>query len=103
MIDINDKDAITAELRKIHPGVEVTDIAPYNWVKDPFSKQAWPSYKVGWFKKYKDMAKSEDRLFFAGAATADGWHAYIDGAVESGIRACREVTEKLAREDATNG
>jgi len=103
LIDMNDHDAVTAELRKIHPGVEVTDTAPYNWVKDPFSKQAWPSYKAGWFQKYKDMATAEDRLFFAGAATADGWHSYIDGAVESGIRACREVTQKLAKEDATNG
>ena len=103
LIDMNDLDAVGAELRKIHPNAEITDIAPYNWVKDPFSKQAWPAYKVGWFKKYKDMAKAEGRLFFAGSATADGWHEYIDGAVESGIRACREVTEKLAREEAANG
>ncbi|MFW2851159.1 flavin monoamine oxidase family protein [Sphingomonas sp. TX0543] len=103
LLDINDQDAIGAALRKIHPDAEITDIAPYNWVKDPFSKQAWPAYKVGWFKRYKDMATAEGRLFFAGAATAGGWHEYIDGAVESGIRACREVTEKLAREDGANG
>ena len=97
LLDINDQDAVNAELRKIHPTAEITDIAPYNWVKDPFSKQAWPAYRAGWFKKYKDMAKPEGRMFFAGSGTADGWHAYIDGAVESGIRACREVTQLLEK------
>lgn len=103
LLDINDQDAVNAELRKIHPGAEITDIAPYNWVKDPFSKQAWPAYRAGWFKKYKDMAKPEGRLFFAGSGTADGWHAYIDGAVESGIRACREMTHLLEKEKTSNG
>lgn len=102
LLDINDQDAVNTELRKIHPTAEITDIAPYNWVKDPFSKQAWPAYRTGWFEKYKDMAKPEGRLFFAGAATADGWHAYIDGAVESGIRAAREMTRMLEKEKITN-
>lgn len=102
LLDINDQDAVNAELRKIYPNVEITDMAPYNWVKDPFSKQAWPAYRVGWFRKYKDMAKPEGRLFFAGSGTADGWHAYIDGAVESGIRASREITGMLEKEKSGN-
>ena len=100
LLDLNDFDAVVSELHKIHKGVEVTDIAPYNWVKDPYAKQAWPSYRTGWFSKYGDMAKAEGRLFFAGSATADGWHEYIDGAVESGIRVGREVTNKLETEVA---
>lgn len=98
LIDLNDVDAITKELRKIHPGVVVADTAPYNWVKDPFSKQAWPSLRVGWFSHYPDMAKPEGKLFFAGAATANGWNEYIDGAVESGIRASRELSAVLSKE-----
>lgn len=103
LLDINDQDAVNAELRKIHPGVEITDTAPYDWVKDPFSKQAWPAYRVGWFEKYKDLARPEGRLVFAGAATANGWHAYIDGAVESGIRASREITQMLEKGGTNNG
>lgn len=95
LIDLNDYDAVVAELHKVHPDADVTDIAPYDWSKDPYSKQAWPAYRVGWFKKYKDMAKPEGRLFFGGSATADGWHEYIDGAVESGIRSARELNTLL--------
>ena len=41
--------------------------------------------------------KGINPLFFAGAITADGWHEHIDGAVESGLRAGREVNEFLGR------
>lgn len=98
LIDINDHDAVTKEMSRIFPNVDVVAISSYNWATDPFSRQGWPSYRVGWFSKYKDMAKSEGRLYFAGGATADGWHEYIDGAVESGIRVGREVREALTHE-----
>ncbi len=98
LIDMNDRDVVAAEMKKLFPDATMRDMASYNWVADPFSKQGWPSYRVGWFSKYKDMAKAEGRLYFAGGATADGWHEYIDGAVESGIRVGREVRKAMALE-----
>lgn len=98
LIDLNDHEAVAKEMNRIFPGVEAMAIASYNWATDPFSRQGWPSYRVGWFSKYKDMAEPDGRLYFAGGATADGWHEYIDGAIESGIRAGREVREALAVE-----
>ncbi len=98
LIDINDQDAVKKEMKRLFPNVDIVAISSYNWATDPFSRQGWPSYRVGWFSKYKDMAKPEGRLYFAGGATADGWHEYIDGAVESGIRVGREVREALGRE-----
>ena len=98
LIDLNDHDAVTKEMKRIFPNVDVIAISAYNWATDPFSRQGWPSYRVGWFSKYKDMAKPEGRLFFAGGATADGWHEYIDGAIESGIRVGREVRTALTQE-----
>jgi len=98
LIDLNDHDAVTKEINRIFPEVEVVAISSYNWATDPFSRQGWPSYRVGWFSKYKDMAKPEGRLYFAGGATADGWHEYIDGAIESGIRAGREARAALSQE-----
>lgn len=98
LIDLNDREAVVSELSKIFPGVDVLEMSSYNWVADPYSQQGWPSYRVGWFSKYPDMAKPEGRCYFAGSATADGWHEYIDGAVESGIRVGREVRDALGRE-----
>ena len=98
LIDLDDFQAISAEIRKIHGEVEVLEALPYNWAKDKYAKTSWASKRKGWFARYKDMAKPQQRLFFAGCATADGWHEYIDGAIESGIRAGREVRQYLARQ-----
>lgn len=97
LIDLNDSVVVANELKKLFPGVDVLETSAYDWAADPFSLQAWPSYRAGQFHQYKDLAQQEGRLFFAGASTANGWHEYMDGAVESGIRAGREVREFFAR------
>ena len=35
-------------------------------------------------------------MFIAGSEMADGWSGFIDGAIESGLRAARRVAEHLA-------
>lgn len=94
-IDVNDDEEVAREVRKMFPGVDVISSAAYDWKNDPFSMGAWPAYRVGQLSRLKDLQKSEGRLIFAGAATANGWHEFIDGAVESGLRAGREVRELL--------
>jgi monoamine oxidase len=43
------------------------------------------------------------RIHWAGAETASAWNGYMDGAVESGERAAREVLSDLARNDLPQG
>ena len=40
-----------------------------------------------------------NRVHFAGTETARRWMGYIDGAVESGIRAAKEVTARMQSPD----
>lgn len=98
LLDINDADAVEKEVRKIIPGAEMTGISNYDWARDPFSMSAWPSYRVGQFSLSQHLAEPEGRVMIAGGASAAGWHEYIDGAVESGLRAGRQVRELFARE-----
>ena len=98
LIDINDADAVEREVRKIIPDAELAGISNYDWARDPFSMEAWASYRVGQFGLAPRLAEPEGRVFLAGAATAAGWHEYIDGAVESGLRAGRQVRERFARD-----
>ncbi len=97
LIDLDDQDAIAAQIRAIHGDVDVLATKAYNWGRDPFARTSWAAYRKGWFSRYPDMAKPEGRLFFGGSATAHGWHEYIDGAVEAGLRAAREVRRFLNR------
>lgn len=94
-IDLNDDAAISEEIKRLYGDVNVLGAAGYDWYADPFSQGAWPAYGVGQLSRLPDLQKPEGCLFFAGAITANGWHEFIDGAVESGIRAGREVNTFL--------
>jgi monoamine oxidase len=45
-----------------------------------------------------DLQRPEGEVFFAGGDIANGWGGYLDGAIESGIRAGRDALALLARE-----
>ncbi|TDV98744.1 monoamine oxidase [Halomonas alkaliantarctica] len=90
-IDVNDRESVTREVQKMFPGVEVIGFSAYDWTADPFSLGAWAAYGVGQLSRLEDLQRPEGRILFAGAATSNGWHENIDGAVESGLRAGYEA------------
>ena len=49
------------------------------------------------------LAEPVGRIHWAGAETASEWNGYMDGAVESGERAAREVLSNLAGDDLPQG
>jgi monoamine oxidase len=42
-----------------------------------------------------ELQRPEGRVFIAGSDYADGWAGFIDGAIESGMRAGRDVHARL--------
>jgi monoamine oxidase len=70
----------------------------HNWQRDPFARGAYSYVGVG----YNDTARRslaaplQNTLFFAGEATdTEGEAATVTGALQSGLRAAREVNESL--------
>jgi monoamine oxidase len=62
------------------------------WEDDPWAKGGYayfaPDYKPGirhW------LARRFGRIFFAGEHTSVKWQGYMNGAVESGLRAAEEI------------
>jgi monoamine oxidase len=71
----------------------------YSWVSDPWARGGYSSLRPGQvFGLWPHIAQSEDRIFFAGEHTSR-MSASMEGAVESGQRAAREVHEAAARDD----
>ncbi|NKB39062.1 MAG: FAD-dependent oxidoreductase [Gammaproteobacteria bacterium] len=95
IMDLNDDDAVENAIQSLFPGVEVLGSAAWDWNSDPYAMGAWPAYRVGQLSRIPDMQTPQGRLFFGGAFTANGWHEFIDGAVESGLRTGKEVKEFL--------
>jgi monoamine oxidase len=72
---------------------QLDSVQYHDWRKDPFARGAYSYVPLGALKARDQLARPVSRtLFFAGEATAQpGFQGTVHGAVESGIRAAREV------------
>lgn len=70
----------------------------HNWQRDPFARGAYSYVAVGHNEtaRRRLAAPLQDTLFFAGEATdTEGEAATVTGALQSGLRAAREVNDSL--------
>jgi nicotine dehydrogenase len=90
-LDVTDKEQVAATIRRYVPEIEeVLDVHGHAWGADPYSRGGNTCYRPGQLTRYlADLQQPLGRLAFAGADIASGWVGYMDGAVESGIRAAR--------------
>lgn len=96
-LDLSDLAAVQAELRAFFPGVEVEEVGGHDWVADEFSRGTWPVSRPRQLTRYlRALQQSEGRVFIAGSEAANGWSGFIDGAIESGLTAARQLAAFLA-------
>ena len=63
----------------------------------PYARGTWNHFRPGQIMRYETALRAtEGRLVFAGSHTALLWPGFIDGAVESGLRAGAEAAALLA-------
>jgi hypothetical protein len=94
---ISDRSAVQAALRAFLPEVEVVAVGGWDWNADPFSAGTWCTLRPGQATRYlRELQRPEGRLFFASADWAVGWRGFIDGAIEQGLVAARQVQALLA-------
>jgi monoamine oxidase len=95
--------SVTRWIESALPGVKVLDLCiGVHGGDDPMS--GGPGFlRMGQLTKYEPhrMTNLDDRVFFASAEIAEHFHGFIDGAVESGLRAARKVRTQLASESET--
>lgn len=91
-LDATDPRAVQAALRQWLPEVEVVEAAAHDWVADPLSGETWPMLRPGQLTGVLgELQRPEGRVVLAGSDYASGWMGFIDGAIESGLRAARVV------------
>jgi monoamine oxidase len=95
-IDVTDRAAVQDQVRRLVPDAEVVDVASHDWVADPLSGETWPMQRPGALTaSLAELQRPEGPLVLAGSDYADGWAGFIDGAIESGLRASRTVAVML--------
>ncbi|HYL27907.1 MAG TPA: NAD(P)/FAD-dependent oxidoreductase, partial [Candidatus Nitrosotalea sp.] len=66
------------------------------WFADPLTHGAYSYYKTGQYSTLCGEERvSEGSVYFCGEQTSINWQGYINGAVESGERAAREILQDL--------
>ena len=75
------------------------DATTHDWLADEFARGTWAIHRPGWYTRHHAaMREPESRLVFAGSDLADGWSGFVDGAIESGLRAARPGAGAAASE-----
>lgn len=68
----------------------------HDWNADPYSQGTWCVARPGQFAKALDALQSpHGRVFFGSGDWANAWRGFIDGAIEQGIIASRDVVKLL--------
>lgn len=91
-------DQALEDVAKIHPEIhdEFELGASHSWYEDPYAAGAFALFEPEQQTRLQDdIVRPEGRIFFAGEHCSL-WHAWIQGALESGIRAAREIHEAPA-------
>lgn len=98
-LDPNNKAQVQEELRKLYPGVDVTNTISYGWSIDPYSKGTWAFYRPGMMSTaQEELKKNEGNVFFASGDSATGWHGFVDGALQAGVETSRLVCKAISEQ-----
>jgi monoamine oxidase len=93
--DATDLAGMQASLDKTLPGYEILDVAAHDWLADEFSRGTWAIHRPGWYEHHHAaMRRPEGNVILAGSDLANGWAGFIDGAIESGLRAGAWATRR---------
>jgi pseudooxynicotine dehydrogenase len=95
-LPVDDVATMQVALRRMLPDVEVERIFAWDWAADPLALGTWCVFKPGQAERFlPELRRSEGRVFFASGDSALAWRGFIDGAIESGYRAAREIDDYL--------
>jgi monoamine oxidase len=94
LCDPSDPVQLQRQLDAILPGYELLSATAHDWLGDEFSQGTWAIHRPGWYEHHHAaMQRLDGRVLLAGSDLADGWAGFIDGAIESGLRAGRRAAQ----------
>jgi monoamine oxidase len=76
----------------------VTAVHIGDWTADPWVRGGYAFLDPGFDPAWRSLlARRAGRIVFAGEHTSERWQGYMNGAIESGQRAARELLDDLGR------
>ncbi|MEU8708438.1 NAD(P)/FAD-dependent oxidoreductase [Streptomyces sp. NPDC048565] len=91
-LDPTDRAQVTDAVRRLGAELDVIEVRAHDWGKDPYARGGWAFRKPRQLTSlYPDALAPSGRVAFASGDLANGWSGFLDGAVESGLRAARQT------------
>lgn len=77
---------------------DIKRVVFHNWHKDEFARGAWEWFKPMQVSKYLEALRAnQGNVYFGSADWAKGWRGFLDGGIEDGKRAAKEVADDLRK------
>lgn len=94
-LDITDVRAVQAAVHQWRPDIELVGVDAHDWSGDPLAGETWAMLRTGQLSgQAEELVRPEGPVRIAGSDYALGWSGHIDGAIESGRRAVREIVRE---------
>lgn len=96
-IDVDSVEEVNEALKLWRDDLEVVEVAAHRWLDDPYARETWMMHRPGMYSSSQaELQRPEGALHFASADTANLWPCFFDGAIESGMRVARAISDDLA-------
>lgn len=97
LTDPRDSEHIVDEFHRcLRPRADVQGYLTHDWAADPYAKGVWACWGPGAAGRFlAELQRPHGRVVFASGDSADAWRGFIDGAIEQGKKAAREVRAAL--------
>lgn len=95
-VDLDDLAATQAAVDAFRPGITVTEVEAHDWMADELSRNTWMTHRPGQLTRdLPDLQQPAGAVHFATTDNANLWGGFIDGAIESALRASRRIIAAL--------
>ncbi len=96
-LDVSSIGDAQAALEVWRDDLEVLDVAGHDWMADPLSATTWQLFRPGQLTRdLTGLQEPQGAVHFATSDNASLWGGFIDGAIESGLRAAGRIRSELA-------
>lgn len=96
-LDVTNPAAVESALRAVLPTAQLIGHRAHDWGTDPHSQGAWALRRPGQLTaQLPAIQQPHGRIAFATSDIASGWVGFVEGAVESGLRASDQAFDLAA-------
>ncbi|MFF3246818.1 flavin monoamine oxidase family protein [Streptomyces sp. NPDC002870] len=91
-LDPTSKTQVKAAVSRLGADIDIIGLHAHDWGRDPYARGGWAFRKPGQLTSlYPAALVGSERVVVASGDLAEGWSGFIDGAVESGLRAAQQA------------